>query len=449
MSASSKQIVEAELIEKENGAGALEPKQSPKEQRKLKRKHLIVVDNEDGGQRDADSQVLTPVEKAKFSMPPPPPPPTPVQAPAPSRSTSAAAAAIETEDDEANSEKWEDPCAPPPPPPLPINKLSTSQNYVKLTAIKLKDALEEAITKMETNKREQQKQRSTFDSVVVLDELKADAVKMSPICLNNRDCSQAMILHPKCNKPEAIRKLEREIKVGNLLQRQATNVIISKEAIPLPSTAHEDEGQGLMALQVLSARASTPYTQPSSQLSCTAVSCDLHLSPPPLAKGVGKKPLSGPQQATHKRSISATTTGSLRLPKLRNTQSAIPLPTTKSMEPLQKYTRQHLLDIRHSMLHALMHRSKESLAFSMPRIATCDDIELEARLRRMNLWRSADAIARNAHSYKPRSSTNNANGSNECMPAFYKNKTKQQQLISDDSIIQSQPPQPQQEFQPD
>lgn len=287
-------------------------------------------------------------------------------------------------------------------------------------------------------------------SVVVLDELKADAVRMSPICLNNRDCSHALILHPKCNKPEVIRKLERELKVGNLLQRQATNVIISKEAIPLPSAAaaHDDEGQGLMALQVLSARASTPYTQPSGQLSCTAVSCDLHLSPPPLVKGVDKKTLTEPQQATHKRSISATTTGSLRLPKLRNTQSAIPLPTTKSMEPVQQYTRQLLLDIRHSMLHALMHRSKESLAFSMPRIATCDDIELEARLRRMNLWRSADAVARNTHTYKPaRSSMNTANGSNECMPAFYKNKTKQQQLISDDSIIQSQPPQPQQEFQ--
>lgn len=282
----------------------------------------------------------------------------------------------------------------------------------------------------------------------MLDELKADGVKMSPTCLNNRACSQAMILHPKCNKPDVIRKLEREIKVVNLMQRQTTNVIISKVAIPLPpASTHDDDGQGLMTLQVLSARASTPYTQPSSQLSCTAVSCDLHMSPPPVTKTVGKKPLIGQQQTTQKRSISATTTGSLRLPKLRSTQSAIPLPTSKTMVTLQKYTRQHLLDIRHSMLHALMHHSKESLAFSMPRIATCDDIELEARLRRMNLWRSADAVVRNTHSFKPRSGTNNANGSNECMPAFYKNKTKQQQLISDDSIIQSQPPQLQQEFQ--
>lgn len=166
MSTSSKKIVEAKLIEEENGAGALESKQSPKENRKLKRKHTIVVDNEDNGQGDADAQqVLTPVDKEKFAMPPPPPPPTPVHAPTPSTSA-AAAAAIETEDDEANSEKWEDPCAPPPPPPLPSNRFVTSHGYVKFTAIKLKDALEEAITKMETNKREQQQlhcQRSTFN----------------------------------------------------------------------------------------------------------------------------------------------------------------------------------------------------------------------------------------------------------------------------------------------
>ncbi|XP_060645070.1 protein cup [Drosophila nasuta] len=337
-------------------------------------------------------------------------------------------------------------------PPLPINN---SQGYVKLTAIKLKDALEEAITKMESNKREQR--RSKIKSVPVLDDMKSDVnvLQMSPTCLNNTrtptiNTSQEMVLHPKCNKPDVILKLERELKINNLLAKQHQTMIISQQAIPLPFL--DDDTQGLMTLQVLSARASTPYTQPTSQM---AVGCDLQLSPTPtVAKGdadVGKKPMM--TTVTQKRSLSSTTTssmttGSLRLPKLRSTQSAMPLSSSNNSKPLQQYTRQHLLDIRHRMMHALMHRSKESLSFSMPRIATCDDIELEARLRRMNLWRIVDAaVTRSTQpqhsSFKPRTS-----GSNECMPAFYKNKSKQQQqLLADESIIQSQPPQPQQEFQ--
>lgn len=316
-------------------------------------------------------------------------------------------------------------------------------------------------------------------SVFVLDELNADAIRMSPpiecsiinqqrteksitststMTTTDSYC-QALVLHPRCNKPTVIRKLERNIKVGNLLakQRQTSNMIISREAIPLPATAHEDlDAQSLMTLQVLSARASTPYTQPSSQLSCTAGSCDLlHLSPPPVIK---KPTLPASGQQMPKRSISQTATmGGLRLPKLRNTQSAMPLlvSSSKIATPLQCYTRQHLLDIRNGMIQSMLHRSKESLSFSMPRIATCDDIELEARLRRMNLWRSADSSARSSvhNSFKQRSNmhiSGNISSGNECMPAFYnKNKSKQQlqQQITDESIIQSQPPQPQQEFQ--
>lgn len=274
--------------------------------------------------------------------------------------------------------------------------------------------------------------------------------------------SQAMILHPKCNKPAVLRKLERKMKIGKMLakQRQTTNVIISREAIPLPATAAHDleletQSGGLMTMQVLSARASTPYTQPNSLLSCTAGSCDLlHLSPPPVIK----KPLETAGQAQMaKRSISsttiaATTSGGLRLPKLRNTQSLIPLMVSSSSSggaklslPLQCYTRQHLLDIRNSMLQSMLHHSKESLSFSMPRIATCDDIELEARLRRMNLWRSAaNNLSAGHNNFKQRT-----NSGNECMPAFYnKNKSKQQlQQITDESIIQSQPPQQPQEYQ--
>lgn len=276
---------------------------------------------------------------------------------------------------------------------------------------------------------------------------------MSPTCAVKRSVNPitAMIVHPKCNKPAVIRKLERKMKVGKLMakQLQTKNSIISKDAIPLPpATAHEDEAtQGLMTMQVLSARASTPYTQPTSLLSC-----DLHLSPPTnQAKAIGKKQLpqmTEQQQANSQKLRSSSTTNGLssqRLSKLRNTQSAGVLPASKLDGSVHHYSRQNLLEIRNTMIHALIHRSKESLTFSMPRIATCDDIELEARLRRMNLWRNADgaSIVRSTNNFKPRVNLHNPN---ECMPAFYKNRNKQQ-LITDESIIQSQPPQPQQEFQ--
>ncbi|XP_017858621.1 PREDICTED: protein cup [Drosophila arizonae] len=450
-------MLEAEEIKEENGAGALESKQSPKEQRKCKRKYFLLMDNETTSREDFEEkniqQVLTPVEKAKFAMAPPPPPPTPVQAPSRSTSAAASTASPDTEDDEANSEKWEDPCAPPPPPPLPTNAKAICQRYVKLTAVKLKDALEEAISKMESNKREQQ-QRANSDSVKhVLPEVKSDTVQMSPTCAVKRSVNPitAMIVHPKCNKPAVIRKLERKMKVGKLMakQLQAKNSIISKDAIPLPpATAHEDEAtQGLMTMQVLSARASTPYTQPTSLLSC-----DLHLSPPTnQGKAIAKKQLpqmTEQQQANSQKLRSSSTANGLnnqRPSKLRNTQSAGVLPASKLDGPMHHYSRQNLLEIRNAMINALIHRSKESLTFSMPRIATCDDIELEVRLRRMNLWRNADgaSIVRGTNSFRPRVNLHNPN---ECMPAFYKNRNKQQ-LITDESIIQSQPPQPNQEFQ--
>lgn len=161
MSTGSEQTVEeGQVIREENGAGALNDLM---EQRKNKRKHSLEMDDDEAfsnGDGPDIQQVRTPVEKSMFNIPPPPPPPTPVQAPPVSTTTLAAAAAASETDDEANSEKWEDPCAPPPPPPLPTPAGSTaSPCYMKMTAIKLKDALEEAITKMETNKRGQEQQQ--------------------------------------------------------------------------------------------------------------------------------------------------------------------------------------------------------------------------------------------------------------------------------------------------
>ncbi|XP_017026164.1 protein cup [Drosophila kikkawai] len=423
----------------ENGAGALKittgsglgPEQPPRHHLDLPKEEQV-------------EEVLTPAEKGKFEYPPPPPPPTPVQAPPPTKAVAPPVVPLEHDDDEANSEKWEDPCAPPPPPPLPTNAfLSTGLGILKLPAFKLKDALEKAITKLEANRRfpkissrESSPYFSeTADHVEVMEMLPRYS-NLETIGNGPSAMSMALILHPKTKKPAVIVQLERRLKiVYRLAKLNRVLTAISREAIPLPAASkpHEDEG---LALQVLSARASTPYTQPSSMLSCTAVSCDLEHDSP--------KKLAHPGQQTHQLQQNRAPSAAVhKLPALRAPKVARP-PTAPlaSCNPIKHYARSHLLDIRNGMFNALMHRSKEN--FVMPRIATCDDIELEARLRRMNLWRTSDGTR-----FRPRPSTNGLamnNNNNECMPAFYKNKAKPQ-MISDESIIQSQPPQPQTEFQ--
>ncbi|KAH8238958.1 hypothetical protein KR038_010551 [Drosophila bunnanda] len=442
----------------ENGAGALKigtnaglgPEQPPR--------HLLALPKE-----EQVEEVLTPAVKGKFEYPPPPPPPTPVQAPPPVKAAALPVVPLEHDDDEANSEKWEDPCAPPPPPPLPTNAfLSTGLGYLKLPAFKLKDALEKAITKLEANRRFPKissREPSPYFSenaanVEVMEMLprysSLEAIGDGPLMMPSM--SMALILHPKTKKPAVIVQLERRLKiVYRLANLNRSLTSISQEAIPMhgvtmptASKPHEDEG---LTLQVLSARASTPYTQPSSMLSCTAVSCDLEHDSPKKQLMAGKEAHSAvllQDQHTHqlpqKRAPSAAIH---KLPALRAPKVARPLSAPIVNNNANKhYARSHLLDIRNGMFNALMHRSKES--FVMPRIATCDDIELEARLRRMNLWRTSDGTR-----FRARSSTNGLamnNNNNECMPAFYKNKSKAQ-MISDESIIQSQPPQPQTEFQ--
>ncbi|KAH8410135.1 hypothetical protein KR009_006757 [Drosophila setifemur] len=425
-------------LEQENGAGALKISTNSAPS------HLLAVPKEEL----YDVQALTPSgEKGKFEYPPPPPPPTPVQAPPPppaKTATEPAPLALEQDDDEANSEKWEDPCAPPPPPPLPTSAyLSASLGYLKLPAFKLKDALERAITKLEANRRLQKGPQESFRP---MDIVKLEAIQMLPRspsleqkggALMVVPTSTALIEHPGSKKPAVLVQLERRLKIVRLLAKQNRIVgAISREAIPL--YAAEDDG---LTLQVLSARASTPYTRPPSMLSCTAVSCDLEQESPKkqdckTAMAVEQQP----RVAQQKRATgtAAFKPGGLRASKTTRHSGG----SVVSGQPLKHYTRSHLLDIRSGMLSALMHRSKES--FVMPRIATCDDIELEARLRRMNLWRTSDGTR-----FRARSNTGGLNGNNnnnECMPAFYKNKNKPQ-LISDESIIQSQPPQMPTEFQ--
>ncbi|XP_034669982.1 protein cup [Drosophila subobscura] len=428
----------------QDGAGALKISSEGPEKPKTARQQNSFLEMTD---LPSIEEVATPCEKDKemFVYPPPPPPPTPVQAKLPSKAAPPLAMPLDHEEDEANSEKWEDPCAPPPPPPMPSHAfLSSGLGYIKLTAVKLKDALEEAITKRETSKRHQ---KITTEPSHQIDKVKWEAIEMLPRCswdmLDTRGASSCMapcmdvMVHPNNKKPAIFAQLERIIKVHRLLEKQnKTQKAISREAIPLYAAVkphHEDEG---LTLQVLSARASTPYTQPTSMLSCTAVSCDLEHDSPKKDDPLEQRPA-----AQHKRApaLAASKPGHVNPHKAPVRRSPVPHRT--------HYTRASLLDIRGEMLNALMHRSKES--FVMPRIATCDDIELEARLRRMNLWRTTADSTRFRSRSNPTSNlhtNNNHNNNNECMPAFYKNKNKPQ-LISDESIIQSQPPQPQTEFQ--
>ncbi|KAH8305383.1 hypothetical protein KR018_000118, partial [Drosophila ironensis] len=447
-------------IEQENGAGALKiksnvppPPPPPPSSHKQSQDRLLALPVKE--REESREEILTPRDDgATFASPPPPPPPTPVQAPAPTTSpaaTSPTAVASpqavqsleEPEEDEANSEKWEDPCAPPPPPPLPGNAyLAAGLGYLKLPAVKLKDALEKAITKLEANRKLQKAshqvgfapQSRDCSSIELLPRRSGLGDMCDDVPILETSSSTALMEHPLTNKPDVIVQLERHLKVVSLLAKQNRTIgAISRE--PIPMHAAEDEG---LTLQVLSARASTPYTQPTSMLSCTAVSCDLdHDSPKKqLAKAVVVPELA--PQPKRAPIITSQKPGSLRAPKA--TRHIGIAPAINGGKGVKHYARSHLMDIRNAMFNALMHRSKES--FVMPRIATCDDIELEARLRRMNLWRTSDGTRFRA---RPTTNSSAMSNSNECMPAFFKNKNKQ--LISDESIIQSQPPQPQTEFQ--
>ncbi|XP_019844381.2 protein cup isoform X1 [Bactrocera dorsalis] len=202
---------------------------------------------------------------------------------------------------------------------------------------------------------------------------------------------------------------------------------------------HHRNDDEAMPLHMLPARSSTPYTQQT--LSCSVVNCDLALiseQVSPLSETDDEKePLimklrqMTPQTQRKSKMLSISKSAPVISQHLDETK----LCKSKSLEKsncFTSYSRASLLHIRNELLNIHhSHNKHPTKKRSVPNIVDCDVIELEARLRRLNIW-------------KPETFEENMSGrkhqwarSNDMMPAFFKNKN-----ILDESIIKSQPPQP-------
>ncbi|TMW45571.1 hypothetical protein DOY81_009351, partial [Sarcophaga bullata] len=202
----------------------------------------------------------------------------------------------------------------------------------------------------------------------------------------------------------------------------------------------------MLSLQVLSARSSTPFTQATS---LTATSGDLEnvserVSPVKDDMGNAcKQGLKEIRQSVKPRKNPVMASKSVPSLSVTN-ECEETLSKTKSSTYVQgdsiiHYSRANLHMIRNEMSNT---RSKQDISpYVHSNILNCDVIELEARLRRLNIWKSpSDAdINNNNVNISNSIGTNNSTLKSRCndmMPAFVKRK------FMDESIIRSQPPQP-------
>ncbi|XP_059221962.1 protein cup isoform X2 [Stomoxys calcitrans] len=439
----------------ENGAGAIQ----------------LPVDQNMIGK--AYKKVSMPLERKELvSTPPPPPPPTPIQHKITKNSdcTDVVRDNLDYDVDKLHeinlpeslaNDKCQDPCEPPPPPPMPQG----SRKFARIlkTDIGLSNAnLSEVKLKLKpVNPGDLQK------------------VKLIDAKFHYSDCLALMEIPKKSKLQEMLKIAERDTRIQKLKEKQIiTRSSVISVAIPLPPPAplsidsknelfgvelegstevgkktlgnclqqqsclhhhHQHDNQNeeeALSLQVLSARSSTPYTQP---MSCTAASCDL--------ENVGEhvSPVKDIHGNISKQSIPELTE------KLKRTTLLISKPvsnftelsTTSACCKKMRYNRASLLVIRNEMSAAVKSK-QELLSYSPPNMINCDVIELEARLKRFAIWKAADTDATLTVLGKRNVSNNNHESNNknlkprcnDMMPAFVKRK------FMDESIITSQPPQP-------
>lgn len=206
---------------------------------------------------------------------------------------------------------------------------------------------------------------------------------------------------------------------------------------------HNEED--MLSLQALSARSSTPFIQATS---LTATSGDLENVPEhvsPVKDDIGNACKHGVKDIRQSvKSRKNPVMASKSVPSLSVTYECEEiLSKTKSSTYVQgdsiiHYSRANLHMIRNEMSNI---RSKQVTSpYVPPNILNCDVIELEARLRRLNIWKSpsdADINNNNLNAGNISGSNNNTlkTRCNDMMPAFVKRK------FMDESIIRSQPPQ--------
>lgn len=236
----------------------------------------------------------------------------------------------------------------------------------------------------------------------------------------------------------------------NILSSEGNNNDMAKKStggvnhIHTTCLHHHDNNHNeeeVLTLQVLSARSSTPYTQP---MSCTAASCDLenvseHVSPVKDDGGNTDKQNAREMRENLKaKKIPMITSKSVSLMSSTNDDcDGKTLCESKSGvhhslvdESIIHYSRENLFTIRNEM-PSIKSKQQSFSPHTPPNIVNCDVIELEARLKRFNILKKLITDAegtRNNNNLKPRC--------NDMMPSFVKRK------FMDESIISSQPPQP-------
>ncbi|XP_023293367.2 protein cup isoform X1 [Lucilia cuprina] len=493
-------IDESEDIEKqqkENGAGAMSSKDD----------HVVntppnVNQKTIGDVSNFLSKQSATTKDDVHMTPPPPPPTTPVQqkdiAKLPvDANTLNAQLESEIVDETTASDKWENISEVPRPPPLPTTKYTYAKN-TKVQGTNFKSEIKKAKLRLKsTNTNDRQRKNNEVDAI---DKKELDIKSL------------ALMELPKKFKFEEILKLtERTWKIQKLLEKQSMiKPSVISVAIPLPPPTklvsmdillninsgdenvalteknnnevskkaivsnqmtttclhHHDNNhhneEEVLSLQVLSARSSTPYTQP---MSCTAVSCDLdnvseHVSPvKDDGSNICKHNVREMRQNLKAKKIAVNASKSVPLVPITNGCGKIVSKTKSTIhasngDSVIQYSRPNLYMIRNDMSNSKL---KQYISpFVPPNIVNCDVIELEARLKRFNIWKmpsDADVTLYGSRN----SNTNNHNNSNVChnnnnnnnnngnnlksrcndmMPAFVKRK------FMDESIIRSQPPQP-------
>ncbi|CAD6997116.1 unnamed protein product [Ceratitis capitata] len=194
---------------------------------------------------------------------------------------------------------------------------------------------------------------------------------------------------------------------------------------------HEDEA---LSLNMQPPRSSTPCTRQT--LSCSIASCDLELiseQVSPLSESdEGKAPIIVSKQQIQRNALSKSKSAPVITERADDTNIC----KSKSMERSNcflHYSRANLLHIRNDLLNLFHSQQKQQLSIKLntSNIVDCDVIELEARLRRLNIWKSIN------HDENNNIRKNQWARCNDMMPAFSRNKN-----VLDESIIKSQPPQP-------
>ncbi|XP_037894391.1 protein cup-like isoform X2 [Glossina fuscipes] len=365
---------------------------------------------------------------------------------------------------------------PPPPPPTPEEK-KKSQSFVATN-----DIAQEVVSQFTVDCEESTELHQTtmhleinLETVVSgrpLNSLQHDIkvttkeenVSKSQVkSLDNKPNNEMALMElPKKSKFEEIFVVPvRALKIQKLIEKQMMEKPAAiSVAIPLPPPTHmtylpakgphhneEDD----LSLQTLSARSSTPCGQ---LLNNTLVSCDLeksveHVSPVKenLAENT-QQPFKETRYNSKGKTHTLTTYKSV---------PCLPSPVTLASTSSTDNNGKHLDKCKSLMNASLLQYSRGSLLLigkyittakvkrgnHSPIIIDCCVIELEARLKRLKIWRSSDYMTdfRNSGgngcaSIVDMNNNNGKSGWNDMMPAFFKRK------VMDESIIRSQPPQP-------